>query len=127
MKLSRKEFYNLKLSKDELIFLLKMIDKVQLDGNSSEQAVVILNRFKKLVNKPQEDEYYNEADQKQIDELQLQTIDEEYLQCEVCDTTTEITSTIEDPIDSTKKITICGSCVMARKAVADKYKGTNIL
>lgn len=46
MKLSKIEKYNLELSKEELLFLFEVIEKMQLEERSSPQAFEILQRFK---------------------------------------------------------------------------------
>lgn len=46
MKLSKIEQYNLELSKEELLFLMEVIEKMQLDPSSPPQAFEIHQRFK---------------------------------------------------------------------------------
>ena len=111
MKLSKKEIFNLELEKDELVFLLKMLDEIHLDKNSSTWAVEMLDKFKQLkqqlTNKPQQQEEPSKEEVKK-------------LVCEVCEINEG--TLVSDPADSLGKrkgepsstIIICSVCYEKR-------------
>ena len=113
MKLSRKEIFSLKLNKDELIFLVNVINKIKLDQNSSEEAIQMLNRFKKL---------FNQENEKQVESPQAEDI-RKY--CEVCDTV-EFVETRVNPLayslpGEEMRLDLCYKCYVARQKTATDF------
>lgn len=100
MKLSKIEQYNLELSKDELLFIMEVIEKMQLDPSSPPQAFAIHQRFKEF--------YSSEV----LPTSEALPASDTSLKCDGCETDVDV-STKFDP--ATKQtLPLCPVCLAHR-------------
>lgn len=108
MKINKKETYSIDdLSKEELLFILEVIEKLQLSSDSTPEAHMAAKKFKEF--------------REQIVGESKPTLVYEPLVCDGCETTIDVKDQL-CPAEQVNK-PLCPTCYVQRKHIADKING----